>query len=85
MVFRVSGDVKMASLLPQSATKSASNIYHHQLVLYQPPDLSTNVSQSLCHGIQKQRGVSVPNLGSSFCCSLFQFDFFRFVLFLFVF
>lgn len=59
-----SGDAKLASLLPQSATKSASNIYHHQLVLYQPADSSVNTSQSMCHGFQKQRGVSVPNLGS---------------------
>lgn len=49
------------------------------MVLYQQPDqnkqatTSTSIaSSSLCHGFQKQRGVSVPNLGFS----LFPFDFY---------
>lgn len=52
---------KQLTNIPYSATKSATNIYHHQLVLYQQPDSSSIVSP--CHGFQKQRGVSVPNLG----------------------
>lgn len=46
-------------LLPSSASKSASNVYHHQLVLYQHPT-------QLLKGFQNQRGFSVPNLGFSY-------------------
>lgn len=54
--------------LPYSASKSATNIYHHQLVLYQQTPEPTQSSipsqaQPLCDSFQKQRGVSVPNLG----------------------
>lgn len=43
-------------LLPSSASKSTSNVYHHQLVLFQHPHL-------LAKNLQNQRGFSVPNLG----------------------
>lgn len=49
--------------LPYSASKSATNIYHHQLVLYQHPEPPSIPSPPLSQGFQKQRGVSVPNLG----------------------
>lgn len=54
--------------LPYSASKSATNIYHHQMVLYQQPDASSFVASSASlplgtHGLTQQRGVSVPNLG----------------------
>ncbi|XP_031616692.1 liprin-beta-2 isoform X5 [Contarinia nasturtii] len=47
--------------IPHSATKSASNICHQQMVLYQQP----KPTSSLCHGFQKQKGVSVPNLAQT--------------------
>lgn len=51
--------------LPYSASKSATNIYHHQLVLYQHPEPTPSIpSPPISHSFQqKQRGVSVPNLG----------------------
>lgn len=49
--------------IPHSATKSASNICHQQMVLYQQPEPTSISPSSLCHGFQKQKGVSVPNLG----------------------
>lgn len=51
--------------LPYSASKSATNIYHHQLVLYQHPEPTPSISSPpISHNFQqKQRGVSVPNLG----------------------
>lgn len=54
---------KQLKNIPYSATKSATNIYHHQLVFYQQPDSASIVSPLLNYGSQKQRGVSVPNLG----------------------
>lgn len=54
---------KQLKNIPYSATKSATNIYHHQLVLYQQPDSASIVSPLLNYDSQKQRGVSVPNLG----------------------
>lgn len=58
--------------LPYSASKSTANIYHHQLVLYQHPEPPSIIpSQPLSQGFQKQRGVSVPNLGFSIAISLF--------------
>lgn len=43
---------------PQSqSSNSLANIYHHQLVLYQP-------NQPTVRPLQKQRGFSVPNLGA---------------------
>lgn len=49
--------------IPHSATKSASNICHQQMVLCQQPEPTSIMSPSLCHSFQKQKGVSVPNLG----------------------
>lgn len=57
------GKQLMNQYIPHSATKSASNICHQQMVLCQHPE-PTSISPSLCHGFQKQKGVSVPNLGS---------------------
>lgn len=39
----------------KGSANSASNIYHHQLILGQPGQLK---------GFEKQRGYSVPNLGA---------------------
>lgn len=51
---------KHFQLCPSNASKSASNVYHHQLVLYQHPTAHHTMT-----GFQNQRGYSVPNLG--FC------------------
>lgn len=56
------GKQLMNQYIPHSATKSASNICQQQMVLYQQPE-PTSISPSMCHGFQKQKGVSVPNLG----------------------
>lgn len=43
---------------------SCSNVYHHQLVLYQHPHLQQRLQQTHpLNGLQKHRGFSVPNLG----------------------
>lgn len=52
--------------LPYSASKSATNIYHHQLVLYQHPEPQSQTaltSSQPIQGLPRHRGVSVPNLG----------------------
>lgn len=55
--------------LPHSASKSATNIYHHQVVLYQQPGPSSPLpprsSPPPGSHVPKQRGASLPNLG--FC------------------
>ncbi|XP_055307823.1 liprin-beta-1 isoform X2 [Sitodiplosis mosellana] len=58
------GKQLMNQYIPHSATKSASNICHQQMVLCQQPE-PTSTSPSLCDGFQKQKGVSVPNLAQT--------------------
>lgn len=50
--------------IPHSATKSASNICHQQMV--QQAELKLKMSSLLCHDFHNQKGVSVPNLGFYF-------------------
>lgn len=65
--------------LPYSTSKSATNICHHQLVLYQHPDSAPAIpSSSLRQNFQTQRGVSVPNLG--FLVVFYFFSFTNFCL-----
>lgn len=42
------------------------------MVLYQQPEPTSIMSPSLCHGFQKQKGVSVPNLGLPQLSTLFR-------------